>query len=195
MKFEPRPHAHEAAPVAGGVALAAEIATAIPWIETERVLLRAPRVEDFGVYADLTLGERGAFFGEPQERDAAFRGFSVMVAAWVLHGHGLWTIEAKDGEALGFVLIGLEPGDREPELGFILTEAAEGRGLAFEAGVAACDFAWAKLGFDSLVSYIDPANARSRRLAERLGGLRDAAEEAALGGDTLVYRYRKGGAT
>jgi RimJ/RimL family protein N-acetyltransferase len=58
---------------------------------------------------------------------------------------------------------------------------AEGRGLAHEAAGAA--LAWGKAqGLPALVSYVDPANARSIRLAERLGGRRDGAAEAAFAG-------------
>ena len=90
-----------------------------------------------------------------------------------LRGHGLWTVEPLAGGApLGFVLIGFEPGDREPELVNLFRSTAEGQGHAFEAATAARDHARA-LGLPVLVGCIDPANTRSRRLTERLGAVRD----------------------
>ena len=46
---------------------------------------------------------------------------------------------------------------------------AEGRGIAREAAVAARAYAYGRLGWQTAVSMIDPANTRSIRLAERLG--------------------------
>jgi RimJ/RimL family protein N-acetyltransferase len=62
------------------------------------------------------------------------------------------------------------PGDwPEQELGWtIWTEAAEGQGYAFEAVTALRRHVYgARLA--TAVSYIDPANTRSRALAQRLG--------------------------
>ena len=97
------------------------------------------------------------------------------------------------GEVLGFTGLNLEVTNREPELGYFLTEAAEGRGLARESVAAAKAWAMTR-GLPSLVSYIDPENDRSIRVARALGGWRDAAAEAAFAGtddaETTVWRYR-----
>jgi RimJ/RimL family protein N-acetyltransferase len=80
---------------------------------------------------------------------------------------------------VGFVLIGFEPGDLEPELGWLFLPAAEGQGYAAEAATAARHHALSVLGLPSLVSYIDPANDRSARLAARLGARRDGEVDGA----------------
>ena len=96
-----------------------------------------------------------------------------LAAFGCLRGHGLWTVESKaGGEVLGFVLIGFEPGDQEPELGYLFRPAAEGHGYATEAATALRDHAFSTLRMDRLVSYIDPANRRSQRVAERLRAAR-----------------------
>ena len=46
---------------------------------------------------------------------------------------------------------------------------AEGRGVAMEAAIAARAYAYRVLGWQTAVSMIDPGNARSIRLAQRLG--------------------------
>lgn len=57
---------------------------------------------------------------------------------------------------------------RVPEIGFILARDAWGRGLAFEAGAAFLRHAAAR-GLDHLTADVDPRNAASLRLLDRLG--------------------------
>lgn len=173
-------------------AIAAGLAARIPALETPRLRLRAPRIGDFAAYAGIVTTERGVHIGGPMRREAAWLDFAQMVAGWTLRGHGVWSVERRtDGALLGFVLIGFEPGDHEPELGFLFVAEAEGRGYAHEAAAAACDFARDALGWDTLVSYVAPENGRSLRLAERLGAHR---EPGSLDG-MLVYRHRLGEGT
>ncbi len=166
----------------------------VPMIMTERFLLRAPRLSDFPACVEIACNPRGRFIGGPMSRDDAWDEFAKMCAGWVLHGHGGWTIEARqDTDVLGFVVLGLEPGDREVELGYALTETAEGRGVASESARAARDWAEHELGLTGLVSYIDPDNARSIAVAKRLGAERDSAAEAEIGDGTHVYRHSQDG--
>ena len=122
-------------------------------------------------------------------RADAWWDFVQLASGWMLHGHGGWTIEATGtAEALGFVLIGLEPGDLEPEIGYLLGSHAEGHGIAQEAACAVLSFARTTLKLTTLVSYIDPANTRSIRLATRIGAYRDG-EITDADGTTLIYRH------
>jgi len=159
----------------------------LPTLATERLLLRAPRVTDFDTYAQIACTDRGKHLGGPMSREDAWLDFSQMTSTWLLHGHGLWTIGHAGGIA-GFVVLGFEPGDQEPELGFMLAEKAEGMGIGFEAAQGALTHAFDTLGWSTLVSYIDPENARSIKLAQRLGGLPDG-EIVEDGETTLIYRY------
>jgi RimJ/RimL family protein N-acetyltransferase len=163
-------------PSQGGAAVIARtIAKTVPGIATARLSLRAPRIEDFDAYAEIVTTERGVHVGGPMTREEAWLDFAQMVAGWLLRGHGVWSVERReDGRLLGFVLIGFEPGDLEPELGFLFRAEAEGRGYAHEAGSAARGFAFATLGLPRVVSYVAPENSRSIRLVERLGGVREA---------------------
>ena len=179
-------HEHPATPEA--TALAARLAAGIPTLKTERLVLRPSRLDDFPAFADLLASERSRYVGGPMSRDTAWAEFAQLTAGWLLHGHGGWTVEL-DGALMGFVLIGIEPGDHEREVGYLLTEEAEGQGIATEAAKAARDFAFAELGFETLVSYIDLDNAKSVAVAERLGGCSDKKAEAALDNPMRVYRY------
>jgi RimJ/RimL family protein N-acetyltransferase len=161
--------------VAGpAAALAARLAAQIPVLETARLRLRAPRIEDFPAYAGIVATERGVHVGGPLTREEAWLDFAQMVAGWTLRGHGVWSVERRaDGALLGFVPLGFEPGDEEPELGFLFGAEAEGRGYAREAALAARDFAFGPLGWKTVVSYVAPQNDRSIRLAERMGARRE----------------------
>ena len=155
----------------------------LPTLTTKRLILRAPRVSDFDTYADIACSARGTFFGGPMTREEAWADFAQMTSTWLLHGHGLWTIGHGGGIA-GFVVLGFEPGDLEPELGFMITDSAEGKGIAFEAATCALTHAFGELGWPSLVSYIDPANTRAATLAAALGGKPDGTVDGAQ-----VWRY------
>jgi RimJ/RimL family protein N-acetyltransferase len=53
--------------------------------------------------------------------------------------------------------------------GWRLDPAHRGRGLATEAATAASDDAFTRLGLPELISVIHPSNARSQRVAAKLG--------------------------
>lgn len=181
---------HEQSTPGKAALLARRIADEVPVLRTARLVLRAPRITDFPAFLDIVGGPRGAHVGGPMSRDDAWFDFAGMSSCWMLHGHGGWTVtDKRDDSVLGFTILGLEPGDREPELGFLLTEIAEGHGYAFEAATEARKFALATLRLPSLVSYVAPGNARSIALAEKLGAVRDEAAEAEIDDDILVYRH------
>ncbi len=182
--------AHELPATPEATALATEIAVRIPTLTTDRLVLRPSRLSDFPVLADILCTKRAQFVGGPMSRRDAWDEFTQLSAGWLLHGHGGWTIE-KDGDVCGFVMVGVEPGDHEREVGYLLTEEAEGHGIAQEAARAARDFAFEALGFDTIVSYVDPENTRSSNAAQRLGGRRDGEAEAAIDNRMHIYRYPK----
>ncbi|MEZ5750963.1 MAG: GNAT family N-acetyltransferase [Paracoccaceae bacterium] len=166
--------AHET-PIAGPAQdIADGIAARVPVLHTDRLVLRAPRLGDFAAYAEIACGPRADSIGGPMSRDEAWDDFMRMTGLWLLRGHGVWVMETRDGaETAGFVLIGFEPGDAEPELGWFTTAPFEGKGLATEAARAVLRHAFGTLRLRTLVSYINPGNTRSRALARRLGAVPD----------------------
>ncbi len=142
----------------------------IPVIEANRLILRAPLETDFEAHANFMASPRSGFVGGPCDRWQAWKGFASGLGHWVLKGFGVWTIADKEtGSPLGKAGFINAPGWDEPELGWHVYEAAEGKGIAFEAVTAARAYGAQHFGLDGVISYIDPANSRSMTLAERLG--------------------------
>lgn len=160
-----------------------------PTLTTERLVLRAPRLADFEPYAAFFASPRSGYDrGGPLPLADAWREFASATGQWALRGYGAWSIEERaTGTYAGEIGI-FHPADYpEPEIGWSLMEAFEGRGIAYEAALTARAWAWEQLGLVSLVSYIDPANVRSIRLAERLGARPDP-DAARPDPEDLVYR-------
>ena len=161
----------------------------IPTLKTERLFLRPPKMEDWSGYLALMTSERSEFMGGPVSPRLAWGIFCHDVAQWPLMGHGALMMEDRNtGTCLGQVGIDAGPLFPETELGWFVYADAEGKGYAFEAAQTLRDWACSWDVAPTLVSYIDPDNLRSRRLAERLGGILD---ENAVREDPrdLVYRY------
>jgi RimJ/RimL family protein N-acetyltransferase len=179
------------APSGKAADLAAGVAGAVPVLTTARLRLRAPVIADFPAYRDVFTSERAVHLGGPFTEDAAFADFCQGIAGWMLRGAGMWTVTLHSDDApLGWIYLWQEMGDPEPELGWVLTEAAEGHGYASEAARAVLPHAVALFGVAGFVSYIAMENHASARLAMALGALRDMAAEAAYGEDDLhVYRH------
>ena len=170
---------------------AARLGGRIPVLDTRRLQLRGPRIYDFAAFAAIYESDRARFMGGPFSREQAWAEFTNYTALWLLHGHGLWTIDAAVQPSAGFVVLGYEYTDPECELGVFLTAEAEGRGIAEEALRAVRAHAFAEFGMESVVSYVDPANSRCIAMMQRLGAARDPEAEAALAeAGTFVFRHR-----
>ncbi|MEL7116896.1 MAG: GNAT family N-acetyltransferase, partial [Pseudomonadota bacterium] len=100
---------------------AAAMQALVPVIETDRLILRAPVIEDFQEFARIVLGPQGRYFGHPKTREDAWGEFMQITGTWYLRGHGAWMITLREtGALIGVVLLGAEPGDTETELGYLL---------------------------------------------------------------------------
>ncbi|MCG6901939.1 MAG: GNAT family N-acetyltransferase [Rhodobacter sp.] len=166
----------------------AAIAAALPVLRTQRLTLRAPRLEDWPLLAPIWRTRRSKFIGGPYSTEDAWLDFSQSVASWVLRGIGYWTVTlSADDSVLGLCGLGQEYCDPEPEFGWLFTRAAEGHGYATEATRAIRDHLFAG-GISGFVSYIDAGHARSIAVAERLGAWRDP-DAAGADATTFVYRH------
>ena len=160
----------------------------IPTLRTERLVLRAPRPGDFEPFAAFYASERASMVGGPLDRAEAWRTLAGLVGHWHLRGFGRWAV-MEDDAPVGIVGLHFPLGWPEPEVGWIVFDGAEGRGLAYEAALAARAHAYDTLGWRTAVSIVHPRNARSIALAERMGARRDGEFHHPRVGPVPVWRH------
>jgi RimJ/RimL family protein N-acetyltransferase len=149
-----------------------------PVIETNRLILRRHRLDDFedcaAMWADPEVTRH--IGGRPFSAEEVWTKLLRYAGLWALLGYGYWAIEERGthrfiGE-LGFADFkrDLEPPlDGTPELGWALVSTAHGRGYATEAVRAALAWGEARFGATQTVCLIRPDNLRSIRVAEKCG--------------------------
>jgi RimJ/RimL family protein N-acetyltransferase len=151
---------------------------AAPELFTERLRLRQWRRADEVVMARINADpEVTRYLSRPRARVPTTAFYETVAAHWEAHGFGFWAVEARTGERAGDLLgfIGLGYPTFIPllatrvEIGWRLARHAWGRGLATEGATVVRDHAWSDLGLPELISIIDPENARSQRVAAKLG--------------------------
>ena len=140
-------------------------------LETERLVLRVQRVEDFEYFAELQSDEEACrYIGGTAPRAAAWRKFLQMPGAWVVQGFGMFAVIEKDsGEWVGNIGPWHPEGWPGTEVGWALRRKAWGKGYALEAATAAIDWAFDHLGWTEVIHSIDLDNTASQQLAQRLG--------------------------
>lgn len=145
----------------------------IPVIETERLILRAPKEEDVPHEAAFYASDRAEYVGGQLAPELVWRAVAAAIGHWHLRGYGPWAVEEKTtGAYCGHVGPWFPAGWPEPEISYTLMAGAEGRGIGREAAARSLAFAYGELGWTTAISLIDPRNARSIALAERLGARR-----------------------
>ncbi|MEL6886242.1 MAG: GNAT family N-acetyltransferase [Pseudomonadota bacterium] len=161
--------------------------TTAPTLSGNTVCLRHHAATDIDAFWTFFQSPRAAYVTAPQTRTHLWYGFASETGSWSLTGMGGWAIEV-DGTLAGQVAVTQPPHFPEPELGWILFDGFEGRGIAFEAASLALAYTRENIRPKSLVSYIDPRNNRSIALARRLGARHDPTARTGDAGD-LVYRH------
>ncbi len=158
----------------------------IPRLETERLLLREYRPEDFDAFAAIMADadvQRYLLGGEPMSRIDAWRFMAASIGAWSLNGFGTWVVERKtDGAFMGRV--GLLKPDGWPglEVGWTIGRPYWGQGYATEAAAASIRYAFLTQGVDEVIATIHPGNAASQSVARKLGEAKGRHLEMVLGG-------------
>jgi len=140
-------------------------------LETARLILRPPTAADFEAWAELAADEETMrHLGGVQPRSVAWRNFLAVVGGWQIQGFSPFSvIDKSSGRWLGRIGPLLPEGWPGTEIGWTLARSAWGKGYAVEAATVAADWAFAHLGWSEIIHCIDPANAASQAVAERLG--------------------------
>ena len=146
----------------------------IPEIETERLRMRLPRLDDLATHAKFRASERSRGVGGPFDFPSSFHHLAGIIGQWQLRGYSRWMVADKSTDE-PFGVVGIyHPEDwPEPEIGWSIYSSAEGRGIAFEAAMATREFVYSTLGWTRIVSLIMDDNDRSIRLAKRMGCTRE----------------------
>lgn len=161
----------------------------VPVIETERLILREHRMSDFDPIAKHWESERTQYIGGPHTRENAWLVFSMDAAQWLLRGYGMWIVEEKaSGKTAGWVGFYYPERYDHTELGWILLEEFEGKGLAFEAVDAARSYGAEHFGISAPCSFISTPNVRSIALAKKLGATLEDTRDLGTG-PFYVYRH------
>lgn len=147
-------------------------------LTTSRLRLRAPRADDLEpLYAIFSDPEALRWWSHPPwtERAQAQACLDSIAAGWRDGSFRQWAIvEPADDVPLGTVTLwALDRMHARCELGFMLRRDRWGQGLAGEAVAAALDHAFGALGLHRVEADVDPGNAASLRLLERLGFVRE----------------------
>lgn len=143
-------------------------------LTTPRLVMRPIREDDFPHHLEMMTDPRVMTFSKRGLLD------EEGVRAWQQghfrrireHGHGFMAAVLREtGEYVGHagVLIQELEGHQVSEVGYWLRHGFWGQGYAVEAASAVRDYGFKTLGKPELVSLIDPDNARSRKVADRMG--------------------------
>jgi RimJ/RimL family protein N-acetyltransferase len=140
-------------------------------IDTNRLKLRQWTDDDSDVYIRYFADEKNSkYFGGRKCADDAWRHMAMQIGHWQLKGFGYWAVDEKEsGDFVGCVGLWKSPSWPELELGYWIASEQQRKGYAKEAAKECVKYARNVLKAESLVSYIDPSNEPSIKLAGVLG--------------------------
>ena len=157
-------------------------------LESERLLLRWFREDDFADYVEIAADEEVMkHIGGKQTPFEAWRAMSSHIGHWYFRGYGVFAVEEKiSGRMIGRIGFMNPPGWPAFELGWTLARASWGKGYATEGARRALRYAFTEMNRDHVISCIAPDNVNSARVAQRLGETVEGETEL-LGKRVLLY--------
>ena len=158
-------------------------------LESERLLLRWLREDDFDQYARMCRDPEVMRFlgGELLTDIEVWRQMASIMGHWYFRGHGIWAVEEKStGQLIGRIGFIYPIGWPAFELGWTLARESWGKGYATEGAQRALQYAFTEMGREHVISLIAPANVASASVAERLGEKIEGQTEL-LGKEVLIY--------
>jgi len=156
-------------------------------LRTERLVMRPPGegdLDDLVAFHDDPLVRK--VFGAAA-RDEVAEWIAIARRDWDERGHGRVVLRDREGAALlGRSGLRHWPELGEVEVGWSLTAAARGRGLATEAGRFWLDWGFRELDDPYFTANIDPDSTASIAVARRLG-MTPLRQDTLHGGPVIVY--------
>lgn len=164
--------------------------------ETERMRVRRITQADydlmFEVYSDPHL-MRFVGDGSPITAEDCSRWIGITHRNYEIRGYGLFLVESRDGEHLGFVGVTHPGGQPEPEIKYVLRQEAWGKGLAQELVAATCAHACQAWRLESIIATVHPDNAVSSRVLAKCGFVQLADRLDEDGTASCVWEFRSDG--
>ena len=148
--------------------------TAIPEVETDRLMLRRATTEHLNVWAAQIFGDPDVMMYLPK-RDMtpyarAERALNNYNRLWASHQLGGWVLTEKHtGQFVGHCHISHLDETDEFELGYCLSKAFWGKGLATEAARAATRYGFESRGLERIMALTFPENKASQRVLGHIG--------------------------
>ncbi|MEO1702810.1 MAG: GNAT family N-acetyltransferase [Pseudomonadota bacterium] len=163
----------------------------IPVLETERLILRALRVDDldgfFSIYVDA---DHARFISRVADRAKAFDKMCSLMGHWVLRGYGRFAVEEKSTRRfVGHVGASHLDETREPEFNYSFVPQVSGSGFATEACSVALRYFYEVHGWQTAISEINAQNDKSLALAKRMGAAKETERDAGEFGVLEVWRH------
>ncbi len=142
-------------------------------LETSRLVLRVPHVDDLDPWTALmTDPEAARFIGGVMPRAMTWRAIMTMIGAWHSQGFAMFSVfEKASGCWVGRVGPWMPEGWPGPEIGWAILREHWGRGYATEAAEAATTWAFDHLDWAEVIHSIAPGNLASQQVARRLGSV------------------------
>ncbi|MBV1695145.1 MAG: GNAT family N-acetyltransferase [Hyphomicrobiales bacterium] len=151
----------------------------IPTLQTQRLILRAFRAQDFPAFEEMCADEElMRYVGGRMDRVDAWRRMAAYAGQWALRGYGSFALEeTASGTFVGYCGIYDPAGWPEREIHWGLRRRHLGQGFITEAARQVRDYAYDTLGFETITSCIVMENTPSIAVAKRLGAVLDRTVE------------------
>jgi RimJ/RimL family protein N-acetyltransferase len=152
-------------------------------LTTARLRLRTWRDNDLEAFSALNADPRvREFFPSVQTRRESAESMQYIRDEFDRRGFGLWAVEVIGvAPFIGFIGLSVPAFDAPftpcVELGYRLAFEHWGKGYATEGARAAIAFGFSVVGLTEIVAMTTVANARSRRVIERVGMTRSPADD------------------
>ena len=162
--------------------------------QTDRLILRQWGLEDFEPFAAMLADPKVMQFiavdSKPLGRFQAWQAFSGTVGHWQLRKFGMFAvIEKGSGQFVGRVGPWHPEGWPGIEIGWTIRSEFWGRGYATEAARRAIEYTFNELGCDRIMSFVEPTNVRSVRVAERVSEQPDGNITLPHVPDRVIVKY------
>jgi RimJ/RimL family protein N-acetyltransferase len=151
----------------------------IPILQTDRLILRGYRPDDFDAFAARRADPAYMRFmgdGVPGNEETSWASFLQIAGLWTIAGFGEWALEDKEtGHLIGGAGFSHRKRDRGPalkdvlEIGYAVATESAGKGYTTEAVRAVLAWGREHFGPRRCVAIIAPSNNASVRIAAKCG--------------------------